>query len=219
MREGKRLRAIADLLDNQKRVVADIGADHGFLTAMLIKEGKADQIIATDISEQSLSKAKRLVKELGFANKVSFKVGDGLDPIKSDKIDVVVIAGMGGYEIIKILKESTAKFSRYILQPMQNPVQLRKFLIENHFLIIKDFIVKDKDKFYSTLEVVVSDKLQHLTLEELELGLTNFDLKTKEFLEYLIKQKIKYKKIIDKIEDQEAKEKLEMIERLIEKLY
>lgn len=96
-------------------IAADIGADHGFLSIKLVKERKAKNVIATDISEPSLGKAKRNVKAAGMEENISFAVGDGLSVV--DKCELIVICGMGGELIADILKKdmTKAKQAEYLL--------------------------------------------------------------------------------------------------------
>ncbi len=184
MRALKRLEAIASLICANS--VADIGADHGFLAKLLFDENRAKKVIATDISAKSLKKADDLAKKFKFGEKFETRVGDGLNVLNSGEVDVVVIAGVGGYEITKILDRANGKnFDTYIFQPAQNTTELRTYLLNNNFEIIKDFIVKDQNKFYNTLEVKKSNSKQALSLMEAKYGLTNFDLKSKDFEEYL----------------------------------
>ena len=53
-----RLENIVKLCDNVS-TIADIGCDHGYVSAELILSNKCDRVIATDISERSLNKAIR----------------------------------------------------------------------------------------------------------------------------------------------------------------
>ena len=149
----KRLKAIVDLIEKGEFVIADIGADHGYLSKMLIDQNKAKKVIATDISKQSLQKTDDLVKKYKMQDQIETRVGDGLNPVKYDKLDYVVIAGMGGYEIIKILSQDKYNVNKFILQPSknQNVVELRKFLNNNFFFIEKDFIIEDNKRFYNTI--------------------------------------------------------------------
>ncbi len=185
MRAKKRIETIADLIENVDLAV-DIGADHGYLAKMLVEKKKAKKVIATDISAKSLQKTIELCKRFNLAN-IEARVGDGIEPIKTEKVDVCIIAGMGGYEIIKILgtaKNATVK--EWIFQPAQNTIELRQYLKNNNFKILKDFIVKDQNKFYNTLVVEKSQNRQELSELEIRYGLTNFDLCSADFIEYLM---------------------------------
>jgi len=221
MRAVKRIRAIADLINEKNLIVADIGADHGYLSKILIEENRAKKVIATDISKPSIEKTAILAKKAGISDKIETRVGDGLNPLKIGEVNIVVIAGMGGYEIIKILEQNKDLcFDKLIFQPIQNSIQLRKYLNDNSYEILKDFIIKDKNKYYNTIVARFGSKKQELKLEEIEFGLTNFDLKSSDFYDYLLTYIAKCENI-DKMSmgNYENKQKLQMAKNVFNKLY
>ena len=167
MRALKRLNAIADLIDSAN-VVADIGCDHGYLGKMLIKSGKAEKIIAIDLKSQSLAKAEKLAYKCHIQDRVEFRLGDGVFPLQDCEGDTIVIAGLGGHTIVDILKQKElVGVKEYIFQPAQKSDFLKRYLQENKFKIICDFIVKDKNKFYNTIKAVKSEKNIKLSAEEI----------------------------------------------------
>lgn len=145
---GVRLEAILQEIENVE-TIADIGADHGKLVVSAILQHKAKRAIAVDISPFSLIKAEELARKQGVEDKISFFVGDGFTPLKS-RVDVAVIAGLGGIEISKIMADVADK---YILVPHQDSYLLRKYLQANNYAVIKDYVVKDK-KFYDIIVAV-----------------------------------------------------------------
>lgn len=52
--------------------VADIGCDHGRLTAALLQRGVCSRVVASDVSARSLQKAKDLIGHIGLNDRVSF---------------------------------------------------------------------------------------------------------------------------------------------------
>ena len=104
IRIDERLTAIANLI--QGGAVADIGCDHGKLGYYLVSTDRADKVIATDISAPSLRKASELAFDNGVTEIMETRLGDGLSPIKSEEVDTVVIAGLGGDVIAEILKSA-----------------------------------------------------------------------------------------------------------------
>ena len=128
----KRLKQILSEIDCN--VLADVGCDHGKLSVAAVITGRAKKAYAIDISEKSLEKTSLLAKEHNLSDRVIPLCGDGLTPLK-ENVDLVVIAGMGGNEIIKILTESGYR-GNAILVPHQDPYKLRDF-ISNKFYIIK----------------------------------------------------------------------------------
>ncbi len=187
---GERMEAIVDLVEPSKYVV-DIGCDHGYITAELILQNKAQYVIATDKSDKCLNKAILFCDSVNITSFVSFRVGEGFKPItKYDKINWTIIAGLGGKEIIKILLNKPKKINNFVLQPMTDVIELREFLIANHFKILVDKLVKENDKYYNVIKV----KRGRTNISELEMyfGLTNFLENYEIFYEYLTKE---YKKL------------------------
>lgn len=219
MRAKKRLQEIANQIENVN-VVADIGSDHGYLTKMLIEQGRAKHVIATDISWQSLQKTEVLAKRFGFDDKVETRVGDGLVPIKDeDNVDVCVIAGMGGYEILKILSSQKLKnIKTFVFQPVQNTPNLREFLTKNGFEIIFDEMVKDQKKYYSTIKAIKNDTNKKLQKCQILFGISCQNDKKPDFCEYLQEFISKRQALISQeIETEIIHEELEMALELLNK--
>ena len=184
---SNRLENIVNLCDRTS-VIADIGCDHGYVTAELILSNKCDKVVATDISERSLNKAIVFCDSLNINNYVSFREGDGFKVIyKNDKVKQVVIAGMGGMEIIKILEEKTLKLKNFVLQPMRDVVKLREYLINNNYKIIFDYLVYDDGIYYNVIKVTKGRN--NLKPMEIYFGKDNFDFNTEVFKDYLLEEK------------------------------
>lgn len=152
----KRLDTIMSLIEKGERI-ADIGTDHGKIAVLAI-EKTGMPVIATDISSDSLKKAQRLAYDYGVSEIISFRMGDGLKAIGKNEADTIVIAGMGGHEIINILKGSSFEYNKYILVPHRHSKELRIFLIENNFNLLRDFMLECDGKFY---QIIVADKIKN----------------------------------------------------------
>lgn len=193
---------ISEIANNvTKKVVCEVGADHGYITYQLFLENKVKFAYLTDISDKSLQKAKSLFKNSNFNKKVTFAVGNGLEALSQidrsllikNPIQQIIIAGMGGKEIIQILAKNKF-YTHFVLQPQKNVVDLRKFLIQNNYHITKDKVVKDGKMFYDVLVVTKKDIPCKLSQNQLLFGKTNLKTMHQDFIDYL-----EYKKRI--IED------------------
>ncbi len=170
-----RLKKLLALVGYGNKLVIDIGADHGLLSKAILDENRSEFVVATDISSMCLKKSEALLDCYIKNNKAKCMVSDGLIGCGNIKMcDKVIIAGMGGNEIIKILSENPQKdiFNRFLLQPMQDADILRRFLSTNGYEIIKDEIIVERNKFYFVLEVVNSAKSKKL--DELEIAFGRF---------------------------------------------
>lgn len=124
---------------------ADVGCDHGYCAKYAIESGLCDKVYITDISAKCLAKAEKLLaKHVASGACVPVRC-DGLEGLDND-IDQALIAGMGGEEIIKILKNGFIP-AKFILQPMKDAPDLRAFLIERGCKILVDDIFFD-GKYY-----------------------------------------------------------------------
>ena len=192
-----RLENIVSLCDSVK-TIADIGCDHGYVSAELILSNKCDRVIAIDISEPSLNKAIRFCDSLNINNYISFRQGDGFKVIyKSDKVKQAIIAGMGGMEIINILESKKIKLKNFIFQPMRDVVKLREYLIDNHYKILFDYLVYEDGIYYNIIKVKKgSNKLKPL---EIYFGKDNFDWNAEVFKNYLLSEQEKLENLNEKI--------------------
>lgn len=187
MKLTKRLKSIADIAEHAD-IIADIGSDHGMLAVYLIENGIAQKVIATDISELSLQKTKDLAKSHKINENILTFCGNGLEALLkcNSKIELGIIAGMGGYEIIKIIAKYPQFIGHYILSPQQNTDYVRINLNYLGFEIIRDFIVLDKDKFYDIIEA--RHGKQVLNFEQTEWGITNLENPSEDFIKFLDKR-------------------------------
>ena len=129
--------------------VCDVGTDHALLACYLAQNG-AKEVIASDVKEGPLSAARRTIAEQGVTN-VTAVLSDGLDRI--DYADDVVICGMGGELIMKIISgcRFLSEDTRFILQPMTKADTLRRELYRGGFDIIEERAVREGDRFYTVM--------------------------------------------------------------------
>ena len=150
---NKRLSAIAALVKEGKGLV-DVGTDHGYLPAYLAASGYEGALYASDINEGPLQSARRTAAEAGLSDRIRFLLCDGLRLCQPEEIDTIVIAGMGGDMIVKILDEAEwCMDPRYhlILQPMTKAEVLRYWLVYNEFAIESETIVEDGGTLYQII--------------------------------------------------------------------
>lgn len=185
---GERLSKIVDLCP-EANIIADIGCDHGYVSCELILENKARMVVATEKSEKCLLKAVDLANKINIAPFISFRVGDGFEPItKHDKVEFCVIAGMGGLEIIDILKKKPKQLFDFVLQPMNNVLELRNYLLKHHYKILVDKKVYENGKYYDLIRTTFGEN--NFADIEIFFGKSNFKGKnTKLFYQYLMERR------------------------------
>ena len=165
---NRRLEAIAGMVRDGKGLI-DVGTDPGYLPASLAAAGYGGRLYAADINEGPLLAARRTAAEAGVSERIRFLLCDGLSLCPAEEIDTIVIAGMGGDLIVKILDEAEwCLDTRYhlILQPMTKAEVLRYWLIYNGFGIQEEILAEDAGRLYQILSARygVETKLNHAEL-------------------------------------------------------
>ncbi len=133
--------------------VADVGTDHAYLPIYLIREEILSHALACDINEGPILSARKNIAEAGLADRIDTLRTDGLHGVESYRPDDVMIFGMGGELIVRILSEAPwikTENVGLILQPMSRISVLRKWLLDNGFAIVGETVTFE-DKYYQTL--------------------------------------------------------------------
>lgn len=148
-----RLMAVADLVP-QGAALADVGTDHAYLPVWLLCRGRLRSALASDVRPGPLQRARQTAQRYDCADRMEFRLCDGLDGIGREQADAVTIAGMGGETICDIL--SRAEWLRdasvtLILQPMSQQHVLRAWLWRHGFSIEKETIAREGKRLYTII--------------------------------------------------------------------
>ena len=187
---GKRIDTLCGLLEKAE-VFADVGCDHGYCSEYMLKNGLCQHAILSDISQGSLQKAETLLEAYVKDGRATSVLGDGFFGVPND-VDEVLIAGMGGSEIVSILSDKTYGFipKRFVFQPMLNADKVRRYIVENGGYIERDFTFED-GKFYDVIvgrRRLDGEERQAYSDAEYEFGKENLARKPTAFVERTKKQ-------------------------------
>ena len=147
----ERLRTIADMVDKGSRL-ADIGTDHGFIPIYLLTMGKIQYAVASDVHIGPLDKARENTLKYGVGEKMRLCRADGMEGLRQDEVDAVVIAGMGGELICRILDRVPQSVKTLILQPMTDLENVRKKVHQIGFTLVREKIAREENKFYIVMK-------------------------------------------------------------------
>lgn len=211
MKLSNRLMEIINLIPHNS-IVGDVGTDHGYIPAYLIENNISKYVIATDISKGSLQKAVDYAKELNLEEKIETRLGNGLEVYKPFEVDTLIIAGMGGLLIRDILNnnlEITNSITNFIFQPMIAGEELREYLLNNNFKIVKESLAREDNKFY---EIIYAKRgLQHIGDDiYYEIGISLIEDKhplLEEFLKFKINAAFNILKGLDGVTTEKAVER------------
>ena len=151
---SKRLKTVADMV-TIGNIVADIGTDHGYVPIYLVKNGICPKAYAMDINEGPIISAVNNIAEEGLTEKICVIQSDGMEKLEPQMADSVIIAGMGGELIVKILKSSKVSdtIKEFILSPHRDIDLVRKYILRNGWHIDDEKMLLDSGKFYTVMKV------------------------------------------------------------------
>ncbi len=156
MQLSLRLKTVADSVTGGNRV-ADVGCDHAYIAIHLAENNIAPRVVAMDVNKGPLSKARENIKVRGLEDRIETRLSDGLDRLNPGEADTVVIAGMGGALMVRILTEGEAalkEVKELILQPQSEIFLVRRHLHANGYRIESEKMVKEEDKYYIIIKAL-----------------------------------------------------------------
>lgn len=151
-----RMRALVGLV-KPCHCMADIGCDHGYVAMELILSHICEKVIATDINHGPLQLATSNIKDYEMQEFIDTRLSDGTQALMPNEADGIVCAGMGGKLIIQILQqgmELVQNMRQLILQPQSDIQEVRSFLRESGFIIEKEDMVYEDEKYYPMMRVI-----------------------------------------------------------------
>ena len=155
---SRRLMTVAALVTAGNRLV-DAGCDHAWLCIWLVKNGYCPSAIASDVREGPLAAAREHVSAFGLNDQIEVRLSDGLRAFRPGEGDSLVLAGMGGRLMERILSEGAPvreSFRELILEPQSEAARVRRFLGDLGWEIRQERMVLEDGKFYPVLRAVRS---------------------------------------------------------------
>lgn len=204
----KRIARISSYIEDDEKVI-DVGCDSCLLSIMLAKRGIYS--VASDLRENIIENAKEKIDD-NLKKYITFRVGDGITLKESENNYTLVLAGMGTYLMVNILKNTTKTFKKIITISNNNHDILRKEFLYLGYIVEAEEIIKEKNKFYNLIIFTRGNK--KYSEKDLIIGLNHQNIPLlKEKNKELIK---KYQNIINKINDSEKIKELERTIKILE---
>ena len=147
-----RLRAVAAAIPQDAGSVADVGAGDGQLARYLSARGR--RVVA---SERVAGPFERL---RAASPGLDCRLGDGLSVLEPSEVDCVVLAGMGGRTIARLLRAAmagtpglVAALRCLVLQPQQRAGALVAWLEAAGFRTLTSAEARERGRSYTVLVV------------------------------------------------------------------
>lgn len=226
-----RLQYIASFI-TPSYTLADIGTDHGFVPIHQVMCKGTPKAYAMDINVGPLERANEHIVENGLSDKVETRLSDGLAKLNPGEAESILIAGMGGELMVRILKDGAhalATAKELILSPHTEADAVRCFIKDSDFVIDREGMVFDAGKYYVVIHarraendsektmmyddegVYTSEANEQIDEDAKEreqsyirYGKYLMQKKSEVFVEFLKKEQNTYKRIAEGLKDNES---------------
>lgn len=155
MKLSKRLKTVVSVVRQGSRV-ADVGTDHGYVPIWLLNHGVAEHAIAMDVRPGPLERAEEHRRQHKLEGEMEVRLSDGLKELRDGEADTVIIAGMGGELMLRIMAEGLHVWDSvtdWILSPQSEWDTFRHGLETMGFVIGREIMLCEDGKYYIVLQV------------------------------------------------------------------
>lgn len=210
MQLSKRLTHLIDFIP-KCNTVADVGTDHGYVPIALVENGIAKKAFAMDVRKGPLERAVTHIRERGLEDLIEARLSDGLEKLHPGEVEGVIIAGMGGELMTRIMENgkdviSTCDF--LVLSPHSEAELVREYLPSHGFVIVREDMVEEEGKYYT---MMLAEKQENgeagesYTLAELKYGRLLIEESNPVLLNYLKERERVYNQILENLEGEKGK--------------
>ncbi len=150
---SERMEALFEMVTPGSRL-ADVGCDHAFLPIELCRTGRIPSAVAMDVKPGPLERAQEHISACGLEDEIAVRLSDGIAELEEGEADAVLIAGMGGLLIARILTDHAIPESvtELILAPQSEFADVRRCVREIGFVITDEDMVLEDGKFYPIIK-------------------------------------------------------------------
>ena len=163
---SERLTAIAQMVSPGKRA-CDVGCDHGFVSIYLVQQGICPFVLAMDVRKGPLEQARMHIAEAGLETKIETRLSDGVRNYHKGEAQSLILAGMGGRLMMRILSNPNAEdFEELVLSPQSEISLFRHFLQEQGWHTVAENMIYEEGKYYPIIKAVRLKKGENFVMEE-----------------------------------------------------
>ncbi len=220
---SKRLETIVEMIDDNSKI-ADVGSDHCYVPIACCKANKITFAQAIDNKKGPFTRMSKAIKESGYDNKIIASLSNGLDEL-DERVDTLIIAGMGGKLIISILENNIKKIggiNTIIIDAHNDRKQVIKYLEEIGYYLTENRFIYEADIAYDIMKWKKGKNLVKYTDEELEFGPLNLVSKSPAWEQYWISERERLINVLNSNDlpnsrKNECKLKIASIEKVLQK--
>ncbi len=163
----KRIDKLSSYIEDDEKVI-DVGCDMALLSVVLAKRGIYS--IASDLRENIIDNAKLSISPV-LKKFIDFRVGNGITLRDDEDGYTLVLAGMGSYLMVDIMRNTKKSFEKIVTISNNNHDMLRREFLTLGYVVDKEEIIKERGKYYNL--IVFKKGFKCYSNEELILGLNH----------------------------------------------
>lgn len=213
---SKRMLMVSHLVSDGN-AIADIGTDHAYVPIHLIRHGHSPRAIAMDVNQGPVDIAKSNINAYGLNKIIETRLSDGLSKLRDNEVQTIIMAGMGGDLIVRILSEGTHALQtpkELVLQPQSEWDKVRHYIHEMGYRIEEEDMVQEDGKYYTAMRAVKGYQFYY---DEFQYVFGDCLLRKRHpvLKEYLLKEKQTYTQIgiqLHQADTSQARERMEEID-------
>ena len=153
---SKRMETVISMVTKGNRV-ADIGTDHGYVPIALVQRKWIKKAIAMDVRKGPLQKAMDNIQAYHMDEQIETRLSDGMEKLEAGEADTIIIAGMGGELMARILRDGARvldSVQEVIVQPQSEIYKVRMQLHQMGFQIVEEKMLIDEGKYYTAMKAI-----------------------------------------------------------------
>lgn len=155
------------------QILADIGTDHARLPVALLQQGRIPFAYCTDVRQGPLDNARATIEQCGMSDKTRLVLCNGFEGLVFADVHDFVVAGMGGVLTVELFKNAPwlKDFrNHFVLQPQSHMQEVRRYLFENGYEIVREAATLDHHRPYTAMEVIFTGDSRDFTLADCYIG-------------------------------------------------
>ena len=169
--------AVSGVFGFENRRIIDVGSDHGQLSLYSLINDGFGKALLTDIHEEPARRSGETMRMYGFEGKSEVFCTDGLDGIELMEGDIIIMAGLGGNNMIDIISRALLTVSpavlksiTWVLQPQKSGDSLREYLFESGFTVVDENAVVDRGLYYLIIKSCFTGERHAYSLSDKHYG-------------------------------------------------
>ena len=195
--KDKRLEIIVRMIDNGANI-ADVGSDHCFVPIECCKLNKIKYAQAIENKKGPYSRMVKAINDNGCGDRIKPSLSNGLNEL-DEKVDTVILAGMGGKLIVSILNENLGKLDavQTIIVDAHNDREfVTKYLESISYRLIENYFLYEANIAYDIMKWKKGSASRKYSEDELRFGPLNLISKNDAWKKYWLSEKTRIEYIL-----------------------